>query len=272
MNRIKPPTDSADEPKIKARNVSQMGGFAKGLRVIEALGASRSSLTIADIARNSGLDRATARRCVLTLVNIGYAASDGRHFQLTPRVLRLAHSFLTGRLPTLIQPSLEILANRMQESCSAAVLDGSEIVYIARASQHRLMGAGLHRGSRLPAFCTSMGRVLLAALPVEQSLTLLRDSERPAITERTLTEVDQLMSELERIRVDGYAVIDQELALGSRSMAVPIATGSGHTVAAINVGIPTLRSSLEQLRVNVLPMLVEAQARLSQVLAQGTSV
>jgi len=253
-------------PTGKVRDADQMGGFAKGLSVIEAFSHSANALTIADVARLSGLDRATARRCLLTLVNAGYAKSDGRHFELTPRVLRLAHSFLTASLPRLIQPSLEALANDLRESCSAAVLDGNEIVYIARASQHRLMGIGLHRGSRLPAFCTSMGRVLLAALPPEQSLALLGKSDRPAITERTITDLDQLIAELHRVRNDGYAVIDQELEPGGRSVAVPIRNISGDTVAAINVGVPAARATLDQLREIFVPRLEEAQSYLAGIL------
>jgi PcaR/PcaU/PobR family beta-ketoadipate pathway transcriptional regulator len=165
-----------------------MGGFAKGLAVIEAYGRKRESLTIAEVARLSGLDRASARRCLLTLVKGGYAKTDGRYFELTPRILRLGHSYLAASLPRLVQPTLDRLADSLRESCSASVLDGTEIVYIARAAQHRMIGVGLHRGSRLPAYCTSMGRVLLAAAPPEQARALLLESDRKAITALTITD------------------------------------------------------------------------------------
>ncbi|HEY8353115.1 MAG TPA: helix-turn-helix domain-containing protein, partial [Sphingomonadales bacterium] len=158
---------------IKLRDVDRMGGFAKGLAVIEAFGEGRPARTIAEIARVSGLDRASARRCLLTLVEAGYATKDGTYFQLTPRILRLAQAYLSTSLPRLIQPYLDQVADQLQESCSAAVLDGTEIIYIARAVHHRIMAAALHPGSRLPAYCTTMGRVLLASLPPEQARAIL---------------------------------------------------------------------------------------------------
>jgi IclR family pca regulon transcriptional regulator len=243
-----------------------MGGFAKGLSVIEAYGKGRTSLTIAEVARLSGLDRASARRCLLTLVNNGYATTDGRYFELTPRILRLGQAYLVASLPRLIQPSLDRLANDLQESCSASVLDGHEIVYIARAAHHKLMGVGLHPGSRLPAYCTSMGRVMLAALPLEQSRAVLQATDRKAITARTLTDVDALMSELDRIRAQGYSVIDQEVEIGSMSIAVPIRNVSGRTIAAFNVAVHATPQTSERMHGEVLQHLKQAQAQLAEVL------
>jgi IclR family pca regulon transcriptional regulator len=244
----------------------QMGGFAKGLAVIEAYGRGRSSLTIAEVARQSGLDRASARRCLLTLVNRGYATTDGRYFQLTPRVLRLGHAYLAASLPTLIQPTLDALATDVGESCSAAVLDGPEIVYIARASRHRLIGVGLHAGSRLPAYCTAMGRVLLAALPIDVARGILAASDRQAMTERTLTDVGHLMGELDRVRADGYAIIDQEVEIGSMSIAVPVRNMAGRSVAAIVVAVHATPAASTRLRTDVLARLRDAQAQLAEIL------
>jgi IclR family pca regulon transcriptional regulator len=243
-----------------------MGGFAKGLAVIEAYGQGRSSLTIAEVARLSGLDRASARRCLLTLVNFGYAATDGRYFELTPRILRLGHSYLAASLPKLIQPSLTRLADELRESCSAAVLDGTEIVYIARAAQHRLMGVGLHPGSRLPAYCTSMGRALLAGLPPQQARELIERSDRKKMTERTLIGVDELTEDLAQVRERDYSIIDQELEIGSRSIAVPIRNLSGRTVAAFNVAVHVSSGSPERLRGEILSHLRDAQAQLAMIL------
>ncbi|NWG52995.1 MAG: helix-turn-helix domain-containing protein [Hydrogenophilaceae bacterium] len=248
------------------RQTDQMGGFLKGLAVIEAFGQGRRALTIAEAARIVNLDRAAVRRCLLSLVKAGYAASDGRYFELTPRVLRLGHAYLSAPLPTLIQPSLDRLADAILESCSASILDGAEVVYLARASHHHIMGAGLHPGSRLPAYCTSMGRVLLAALPPEQSRAIIEGSERTQITSRTLTRIDDLMQELQRVRTQGYALVDQELAVGSRSIALPIRNIAGKTVAAINVAAHTSRASLTHLRQAVLPAMQECQASLAQIL------
>lgn len=250
----------------RPRDADQMGGFAKGLTVIEAFGRGRHALTIAEAARLSGLDRATARRCLLTLVKAGYAATDGRYFELTPRILRLGHAYLATSLPRLIQPWLDQLAEKLHHVCSASVLDGNEVVYIARATQHRLMGEGLHPGRRLPAYCTSMGRVLLAALPPERARALIAAGERQKLTSRTLTDLDQLMAELDRVREQGYAIIDQELELGSRSIAVPIRDLSSQTVAACNVGVHAAHSTLERLREEFLPYLLETQAQLAQIL------
>ena len=248
------------------RDADKMGGFAKGLAVIEAFGKGRSAQTIADIARSAGLDRAVARRCLLTLVAAGYATTDGRLFELTPRILRLGHAYLAASLPRLIQPSLDALADSLRESCSASVLDGPEVVYIARASRHHTMGAGLHRGSRLPAYCTSMGRVLLASLPKDQMLTILKSAERPAITERTLTKIPELTAEIDRVRAQGYSIIDQEIETGSRSISAPVFNLSGQTVAAINVGAHAARATLERLETEVLPKLLETQRYLAGIL------
>jgi IclR family pca regulon transcriptional regulator len=254
-----------DEGPAK-RDANQMGGFAKGLAVIEAFGRGRAVMSISETARVCGLDRATARRCLLTLVNAGYASSDGRLFELTPHILRLGHSYLSASLPRLIGPSLEQLAGKLGESCSAAVLDASDIVYVARVAQHRMIGVGLHAGSRLPAYCTAMGRVLLAALPVDQSRALITAAPRVAITDRTLTDVDAIMAELDVVRANGYALIDGELELGSRAVAVPLLNITGSTVAAINVGVQAARVSVEQLRQELVSHLLETQAYLSEIL------
>lgn len=241
-----------------------MGGFAKGLSVIEAFGASNEGLTIADIARLTGLDRATARRCVITLVHTGYATANGRLYTLTPKVLRLSAAYLNAPLPSLIQPSLENVAEKLHESCSASVLDGGEIVYIARAAQLRVMSIGLNTGSRLPAYCSSMGRVLLAALPEDEARERLEASDRIKRTEKTLTDIDDLLQELERVRRNGYAINDQELEVGLRSIAVPVYNMAGDVVAALNVGVQTARRSTKDLKTDILPILLEEQEKLRQ--------
>jgi IclR family pca regulon transcriptional regulator len=248
------------------QSVDRMGGFAKGLAVIEAFGQGKNSLTIAEVARLSNLDRASTRRCLLTLVEAGYAATDGRYFELTPRILRLGHSYLAASLPRLIQPTLDMLADDIKESCSAAVLDGAEVVYIARAAHHRIVGPGLHPGSRLPAFCSSLGRVLLAALPLDQAQAILEQSERPSITHLTLTEVPRIMAEVARARGQGYAIIDQEMEIGSRSIAVPVTNFRGQTVAAITVGVHAVRAETERLKLDILPRLLNAKSQLAAIL------
>ena len=267
MNRRISAAQAEEQPEGRyLQSVDRMGGFAKGLAVIEAFGQGRNTLTIAEVARLSGLDRASARRCLLTLVEARYAATDGRYFELTPRILRLGHSYLAASLPRLIQPTLDNLADKLHESISAAVLDAPEVVYIARAAHHRIMGPGLHPGSRLPAFCTSLGRVMLAALPADQAKTILTNSERPAITARTLTKVPELMTELKKVREEGYSIIDQEMEIGSRSIAVPITNFAGQTIAAITVGVHAVRAEPKRLIEEILPQLLDAKAQLAAIL------
>ncbi|MET0658388.1 MAG: IclR family transcriptional regulator C-terminal domain-containing protein [Steroidobacteraceae bacterium] len=254
------------QPKTVAQQADQMGGFAKGLLVIEAFSRGAEALTLADIARLAGLDRATARRCVLTLVNAGYATLENRLVRLTPRILRLSQAYLAAPLPRFLQPALESLADELQESCSGSVLDGTKIVYVARAGQHRIMSVRLMTGSRLPAYCTSMGRALLAWLPAEQARDILLASERQELTKRTITDVDALMSKLEEVRRLGYALVDQEVEIGMRSLAVPVRTTTGKVIASINVGTPTSRGSLDRLRSEFLPRLLHTQARLAEIL------
>ena len=264
LNAKLPQGEKGEKPAL--RDFDRMGGFDKGLSVIEAFGRGQNRLTIAEVARLANLDRASARRCLLTLVEKGYAATDDRYFELTPRVLRLGHSYMAASLPRLIRPALTRLADTLRDSCSVAVLDGTEVVYIARASHHRIMGAGLHPGSRLPAYCTSLGRVLLAALPEDQAKDVLESSNRAQLTESTLTSVKALMTELKKVRAQGYSYIDQELESNSRSVAVPLRNFSGETVAAVTVGLHVSRSSPERIQEEILPAMLDMQAHLSEIL------
>jgi IclR family transcriptional regulator, pca regulon regulatory protein len=244
-----------------------VSGFARGLKVIEAFGETHPRLAIADVARITGLDRATARRCLLTLAELGYADYDGKFFTLTPKILRLGHAYLSATpLPALIQPHLDDLSDRAGQSASASVLDGTDIVYIARASQRRVMSINLSPGSRLPAYCASMGRVLLAALSDSEALAILSKTELKANTPNTKTEPAVLMEEFRRIRVDGFAIIDQELEIGLCSIAVPVTNARGQTVAAINIGTPAALIPASEMAGRYLPLLRNAQQILRQVL------
>jgi len=215
-----------------------MGGLAKGLAVIECFTADRPRLSIAQVADATGLDRATARRCLLTLSHHGYADYDGKFFTLAPRILRLGTACLaTMPLPRIVQPLLDTLSERIGESTSVSILDGAEIVYVARAAQRRVMSISLMPGSRLPAFCTSMGRVLLAVLPEAAARAVLGAGPLPARTPHTLTDPEAVIAEFARVRTQGYALIDQEVELGLRSIAVPVQNARGQVVAALNVGL-----------------------------------
>lgn len=242
-------------------------GLAKGLAVIEVFDAAHARLSITDVAELTGLERATARRCLLTLTSLGYASYDGKFFMLTPRVLRLGHSYLAATpLPGIIQPFLERLTAATGESASAAVLDGTDILYIARASLRRVMSINLSPGTRLPAYCSSMGRILLAAMPPASARSLLERSDRPANTPKTKTDLTALMDELALVARQGYAVIDEELELGLRSIALPLLNARGETVAALNIGTQAARIGVDAMVAQYLPQMRAVQQELQPLL------
>ena len=239
----------------------------KGLSVIECFDRQRTRLTIAEVAAITGLSRAAARRCLLTLTQLGYTEFDGKFFSLAPRVLRLGYAYLaSASLPQILQPFLEQLREQTNESSSASVLDRHEIVYIARVSTKRIMSVGLGAGSRLPVYCTSMGRVLLAALPPDEARAMLEGIPRPALTTRTVTRIDLLMAELEKVRKQGYCINDQELEVGLTSVAVPVIDSAGQTIAALNIGAPSQHASRSVIRDLFLPRLQQIQGRLRPLL------
>jgi IclR family pca regulon transcriptional regulator len=244
-----------------------INGLVKGLAVIEAFDEDNARLSITDVARLTGLERATARRCLLTLASLGYAQYDGKFFTLTPRVLRLGHSYLAATpLPRVIQPFLERLTAGTGESSSASVLDGTDILYIARASLKRVMSVNLGPGSRLPAYCSSMGRVLLAALSPTAAAEILRSSELEPLTPHTRHTVNDLLEEIARVSRQGYAVIDEELEIGLRSIAVPLDNEHGETVAALNIGAQAGRISVDAMIERYLPLMRTARAEIQPLL------
>ena len=236
-----------------------MMSLARGLEVIRAFGEGRPDLSISDVARETGLSRAAARRCLHTLSVLGYAASAGGKFVLTPRVLALGYAYL-GSTPfaRVAQPILERVAETLHESSSLAVLDGLEVVYVARAATRRILSIGLSVGSRLPADCTSMGRVLLAFADEAERARYLARVKLVRHTSHTIVDKRQLRAELDRIRLAGYAIVDQELELGLRSLAVPVRRHDRTVVAAINVGVHAGRVEPKTLAREYLPVLQEA--------------
>ncbi|MBY5518291.1 IclR family transcriptional regulator [Rhizobium leguminosarum] len=249
------------------RETDFVSGFARGLKVIEAFGETRQRLSIAEASKLTELDRATVRRSLLTLAELGYADYDGKFFTLTPKILRLGHAYLSATpLPALLQPHLDHLSEKAGQSASASVLDGTDIVYIARASQRRVMSINLTPGSRLPAYCASMGRVLLAALAESEARAILARSELKQNTPNTKTDPDELIAEFRRVRTEGYAIIDQELEIGLCSIAVPVDNDRGETVAAINIGAPAALVPAAEMKERYLPLLKETQAALRPLL------
>ena len=245
-----------------------MMSLARGLLVIQAFSERRLQLSISQLSKRTALSRASVRRCLHTLSKLGFAGSDdGRSFYLRPRVLALGHSYLSSMpLATAAQPILEHLSQILHESCSIALLDGTEIVYVARAHVTRIMAIDLGVGTRLPAFCTSMGRVLLANLPPDELETVLPKIAFTRYTDRTVSSLEKLRQVLVTVRREGHAIIDQELELGLRSMAVPVRNPAGRVVAAINVGAHGQRVSIQDMRTRFLPYLHAAAQELCLLL------
>lgn len=251
---------------------SYVQSFARGLEVIRSFSASSPRQTLSEVAARSGLSRAGARRILLTLQTLGYVDSDGKLFALTPRILDLGFAYLSS-LPiwNLAEPVMEGLAGEVRESCSAAVLDGTDIVYVLRVSTHKIMSITLGVGSRLPAYCTSMGRVLLAALPEEQAMACLEASPVQPLTRHTVTDMDGLRLKVAQTRKQGWCMVNQELEEGLVSMAAPIQDRLGRTVAALNISGQANRTSARAMQENMLKPLLEAAQAISRLLAvQGS--
>jgi IclR family pca regulon transcriptional regulator len=245
-----------------------MTSLARGLTVIQAFTQKKRQLTISQLSVKTGLSRAAVRRCLYTLAKLGFAGSDdGRHFYLGPRILALGYSYIASMpLATAAQPVLERVSHELHESCSISTLDRSDIIYVARANVTRIMSIDLGVGSRLPAFCTSMGRILLATLPEEALDAYLKQTELKRFTERTITAVEKLRQVLRLVSRNGYSIVDQELELGLRSMAVPIQNPNGKIVAALNVGAHAQRVSIQEMQSKFLPRLRAAAQELSMLL------
>lgn len=236
----------------------------RGLAVLRSFSGEHPTQTLSDVARRTDLTRATARRLLLTLADLGYVAATGRDFRLTPRVLDIGYAYLSSLgLAELAQAEMEALVARTHESCSAAVLDGDEVVYVARVPATRIMTISLGLGSRLPAVATSLGRVLLAALPDAELDAFLASARLEPLTPRTITDAAALRTELRRVRAQGWALVDQELELGLRSIAAPVHDRYG-VVAAVNVSAHATRVSLERLRKEFAPLLLDAASHISE--------
>lgn len=245
----------------------------RGLAVIRAFGVERPELTLSEVAKVTGLTRATARRFLLTLVQLGYAHTDGRIFSLRPRVMDLGYAYLSALgLPAVAQPHLEALGARLHESASISVLDGEDIVYVVRVPSRRIMSVSIALGTRFPAYAASMGRVLLAGLEPRQLDRYLASVQLVPLTPMTLTDRDRLRQVLEQVRRDGYATIDQELELGLRSVAAPIRDWRGSVIAALNVSAHATTVSLETLRTEFLPHVLATAREIEADLAVPRSV
>ena len=242
-----------------------MTSLARGLVVIQAFTQQAPQMTISQLSVKTGLSRAAVRRCLYTLTKLGFAgAEDGSRYSLRPRMLSLSHTYTTSNtLSSSAQPILERMSATLRESFSVATLDGEDIVYIARTQVNRVMAVDLHIGSRLPAYCTSMGRVLLAHLPGEQLEHYLAKVNLVPHTTRTITSVEKLRLALRNIRRNGYAICDQEYEVGLRSLAVPVYSSSGRVVATLNLSGNAPRLSVLEMQTRFLTPLRNAANELS---------
>jgi IclR family pca regulon transcriptional regulator len=235
----------------------------RGLAVIRAFDAEHPELTLSEVARICDLTRAAARRFLLTLADLGYVRTDGRMFSLTPRVLELGYAFLSSlSLPEVAEPHLERLVAQVRESSSVCVLDGDDVVYVARVPTSRIMTVAINVGTRFPAYATSMGRVLLAGLPDEELEAYLGRVKLDRLTSRTVATPAALRTELRRVRAQGYAIVDQELEEGLRSVAAPIRDRTGAVIGAANVSVHASRNSVESIRRELLPLLLATVAKI----------
>ena len=238
-----------------------MLSLARGLEVLNAFTPQRQRLTISQLSQKTQISRAAVRRCLYPLAALGMVHSpDGRHYELLPRVLAVGHAYLAGTpLAKVAQTALDSLG----ESCSAATLDGDNVLYIARAAVNNLLSVDLGRGSRLPAWATSMGRVLLSALPEEQLEVTLSRAVLIRYTPHTLCDMAGLRAEIDRVRMQGYALADRQIEVGLCSLAVPVLSRHGQVVAALNVGVPAATVSAAALKEKALAPLRRAAMDLS---------
>ncbi len=239
----------------------------KGLAIIEAFGQLRSGATLTELADVTGHTKASVRRSLHTLCHLGYATQDGRQFQLAARALRLGSAFVVSdALTRLAQPILETTAERTKESASIAVLDSQDSVFVARATHRRSLSVGLGVGARLPAYASATGRVLLAGQPRDAVRFMLSRMGRPALTVKTITSLPKVMQQVELAQRQGYALCDQELEIGLRSIAVPILDRRGRTIAAMSLSVATSRMDIPAIMDKLLPELERAKQKFPALL------
>jgi IclR family pca regulon transcriptional regulator len=244
-----------------------MTSLARGLAVLRAFADTRKPQTIAQISQQTGIPRAAVRRCLHTLRQLGYVDAELNNFTLRPKVLTLGYSYLSSTpLTTAAQPCLDAVSKALGESSSLAVLEEEQVLYVARAATSHVMSVSLAAGSRLPAYCSSLGRVLLAHLPQDELDAYLAHTTLTPKTEHTVTDPARLREILAQVRRDGYAVNDQELELGLRSIAVPVRGASGRVLAALNVGAHAARVTPARMVEEFLPVLRQGAQELAMLL------
>lgn len=258
--------DGAGEPAGEPRDLGAFLGspdfvlsLARGLQVIEAFETNSRGLSVSAVAQRTGLSRAAVRRLLMTLEMLGYAESDGSVYQLKPRILRLGYSYLSSNsLANIANPILHRVAETLHEAVALGVLEGEQVLYIAHHGVRRVMSVGVSVGTRLPAYCTSGGRVLLAALPEAEFRAFLEKVTLHPMTAKTITEKAAFAAMIEKVRLEGFALVDEELEPGLRSMAVPVRSRQNEVVASMNTGVHAAQFSYVDMVDRILPALKEA--------------
>lgn len=277
MSTPRPPSAAAGPPASPVAaplpGDAYVQSFARGLQVIRSFDASAPQQTLSEVAARTGLTRAGARRILLTLQTLGYVETDGKLFALTPRILDLGFAYLSSMpIWNIAEPVMETLVERVQESSSAAVLEGADIVYVLRVSTRKIMRNSLGIGSRLPAYCTSMGRMLLAGLSDEEVMTRLGTAPLQALTRHTLTDPQAVLAKIRQARRQGWCLINQELEEGLISLAAPVIDRSGRTVAAINITGQANRTPVRQMQETMLEPLLEVAREVSRRMPPGLAL
>lgn len=279
MTEARPPLSGLVPPVYvsPAKRIADLSGdpnfmtsLARGLAVVNAFQERKRHLTIAQISHRTEIPRAAVRRCLYTLMKLGYATTDGRTYSLLPKVLTLGHAYLSSTpLAVSAQPFLDRISEQLHEACNLATLEGEQVLYIARSAiPQRLISVDLSVGSRLPAYCTSMGRILLAALDDDSLHDYLNHADLQVKTSRTLHTPQALWECLQQVRQQGWCLVDQELEQGLRSLAVPVYDSSGHVLAAMNVSTHAGRVPARELEQRFLPIMLNASRELSGQLFQ----
>lgn len=249
---------------VKAADRHFVTSLQKGLDVLTCFGRQHSRLTLSEVARLTGMSPASARRSLLTLRQLGYLDGDGKRFWMQPRALLVAHAYLSSRpMPSLAQPLLDALSERTRESASLGQFLDDDAIIVARSTARRSLSTGLGIGSRLPAYCSALGRVLLAGMPPQDALARVRGMRRVALTPQTICSVSRVAELVERCREEGYATNDGELEIGVRSMAVPMRDRQEQVVAAISIAVRVERMGMGEFRDAFLPMLNRARDTLA---------
>ncbi|MAI73268.1 MAG: IclR family transcriptional regulator [Rhodopirellula sp.] len=247
-----------------------MNSLARGLEVLRAFSGTDGHRTAAQISKHTGLSRAVIRRCLYTLTEAGYVTKVGNHYHLEAKVLSLAQPYYTASnsLPAIAQPFLENVSQQINESCSLAVMDGDEVVYIARSATQRIMTVSLTTGSRLQSGCTSLGRVLLSNWSDQALQAYLKRNPLTAHTVKTVTSNREWLKTISSVRKDNFSLVDEELEIGLRSIAVPVTDARAQVVAAMNVGVQATRISQKVLQSKILAILQIQASGLSQRLSE----